>query len=251
VKAKSHFLILFCVGIILIGSIEVGQAQIIIETDYNSRDPDVYSSAYDTTGDLVLNTASSLSSVTSDGAPLNATQPLSNINDGITSHFNIAWFQNVGVNVDTGVDFTLSTNAATGGSPGGYDITDIQVVAGWDTIYRNFTNNDYTISYTLAGDAAPFTHTLTTVAYNPDYMTSASTLVDLNITGLSNVTALRFDITSLATGDEIGDGLDGPTVNQILVYGTAVESTPEPSTWALLLSGLGFLGFAAGRRAKG
>jgi uncharacterized protein YjiK len=94
-----------------------------------------------------------------------------------------------------------------------------------------------------------------------EYTTSGATVNASLISGLSTPAGIAVSgsdifVTNEGTGT-IGEyTTSGALVNASLVsglsnpYGIAVEAVPEPSTWAMLLGGLGLLAFGRRRKLK-
>ncbi|MFA7345955.1 MAG: PEP-CTERM sorting domain-containing protein [Terrimicrobiaceae bacterium] len=129
----------------------------------------------------------------------------------------------------TTFNLNLSTNTL------GYDITGVNTYAGWNDAR---VNQKYTLSYSTA--AAPTTFlSLGTFTFKPlpSNIGDASTRVSLTegTTGVlaTNVASIRF------TFEEPTDAGDRTVYREVDVLGVA--SVPEPSTFAMLLGGIGML----------
>lgn len=135
--------------------------------------------------------------------------------------------------VTTGAEiFVTSSNGSTHTSliyvlnpvAGGYDITHIDTYSGWNDSGRSRQN--YLVSYATAGDPNTFVP-LATVARDAG---GRSQWTELAITGLSGVTAMKFDFPSQQNG-HVG-------FREIDVIGNPI---PEPTGAAGLVLGLGGL----------
>jgi len=182
------------------------------------------------------------------------------INDGLASTYS----QNLGVNdtyfnhdVSSGDDldnspvvtFTLNTSVNTGG----YNLTSINSIYGWQD-WQSLSDQDYTISYTTVTDST-FT-VLDTVAYNPfdpaldnSQNGTHANATDVTLTQLGTITgvnAIRFSFTPYFGPSSVEQG--GQMIREIDVFGTPSE-VPEPSTYAMVLAGLAFVGFCVRRKA--
>jgi hypothetical protein len=184
--------------------------------------------------------------------------PLTGINDGAadanvvgpTSHE--TWFEgganfdpsNHSLNSNPVVTFTFSTPMT---------ITSLQSIYGWND-NNSFNDQDYTILYTLASNPSLML-TLGSVAYNPfepsndfsGFGPQGASMVDLSVSGLTNVKSISFEFTPyISSTSEQEQG--GQMIREIDVFGSPdVESVPEPSTWVLMLGGVGFLVFLTRR----
>ena len=129
----------------------------------------------------------------------------------------------------------------------------------WQTLSQNIAlvkNQTYTLSFglfaTLSGEQNPFNFTLSEVLNSGlnfevlDGQTSiGSSLVPgawttYNSTFTANTNAnynLRFDFVSGAT-----------PAKDVLLDGVSISAVPEPSTWAMMIGGLGLVGVAMRRR---
>lgn len=162
-------------------------------------------------------------------------------------------FQNVGTNV-TGV----------GGGDVGYWNIGGSGSSAVGSVIRSWNNNQYGLSTNgvVQGlEAAPFNLGLSgkvsgsqTVSYNAltHALTMTGTLTDLK-------TGITYDISDSATVDlsaKFGStmyvgftgGIGGTAADQRITAFSLTTAVPEPETYALLLAGLGLVGFAARRR---
>jgi hypothetical protein len=148
---------------------------------------------------------------------------------------------------------TFDTSAATG-SITGYTLSNIKAFAGWNA---DFASQDYTLSYTTVGGT---TVSLGTYFYNDTNSTDSATTTETSLTAALDapiavgVASLQFafgDAPAAAAGtSSYGAGQTG-AYEEIEAFGTATVSTPEPSTWALMLvGGLGVLAFYQRARSR-
>ncbi|MCV2356947.1 PEP-CTERM sorting domain-containing protein [Paucibacter sp. B2R-40] len=122
---------------------------------------------------------------------------------------------------------------------GGYNITSVDSYAGWDD-YRG--GQSYDLSYATAADPSNFIYLAS--VYN-DAQAGGNTNTHANILGssgylASNVQSLRFEFKGDLTYGYAG-------YREIDVQGVAA-AVPEPQSYALMLAGLGAIGFVARRR---
>jgi hypothetical protein len=203
-----------------------------IDSQYNDTSTAFF--PLNTTNDLVLTGASTLSSVTSSG-PIFLGE-LGNINNGLlggatTETTDVAtdalYFANGGPAAAGSITFHLNTAINTQG----YDISALNVFGGWN---QKAILQIFTVSYTKVGNSSPIT--LTNVNYVPfaypvgagDY-SSLTTIISDNASPLiSGVDSITF---SFEPYDFSGD-IRTTMLREISVIGTA--SVPEPSTMAII-----------------
>jgi hypothetical protein len=154
------------------------------------------------------------------------------------------------LNAKPTVTFTFDTSVNTLG----YNIDSLQSIYGWDD-NNSFSDQDYTITYTLVGSSSTFT--LGNVAFNPfdpgnpndvsggGATSSLVTLSDIGLTGVSSISFEFTPYTSPNTGKEQGAQL----IQEIDVFGEATP-IPEPRTWAMLLGGVLFMAVLTRRRFR-
>jgi hypothetical protein len=147
------------------------------------------------------------------------------------------------------VTFTLNTTA----NRLGYTLSSINSIYGWQN-FPSITDQDYSIYYTTVFNSTP--KLLATVAYNPfatgeggggdnplgQYASSQVTITQLG--SIKNVKTIEFAFTEYNDGSGIQNG---QMIQEIDVNGVA--AVPEPSTYAMLLAGLAFLGLCVRRKA--
>ena len=137
------------------------------------------------------------------------------------------------------ITFNLNTSLV-GGSPLGYNISGFDSIAGWSG--ANDAGQNLTVYYeTVASSLLPAADRFTelgnydnelTPADGADPVSTESAVTDANLTG---VVALEFVYSPLKYSGSL-------VMEEIDVDGSAVlATTPEPSTWALLLGGMGAL----------
>lgn len=145
--------------------------------------------------------------------------------------------------------FTFALNT-TGANSLGYDLTKITTIYGYSGYSQILANQSYTVSYSTL--LAPLTFVpLKTVSYTPFSDTDnggESSQVDLtNLTGAVYVSSIRFTFTDVP--DQAGLTRDAQLIRELDVTGTAMTvAAPEPSTYALLLASLAFLGLTVRRK---
>jgi hypothetical protein len=136
-------------------------------------------------------------------------------------------------------EYYLNTNASTGGSASGYDITSVDLFAGWDS-YASFGNQSWSLA--VATLANP---TWTTVGP----VTNCQPFTTSDVYGFTHV-KLADSTGVIATGVwavQIVTYSNYTIVNEIDVAGSA--TVPEPGTLALLATGLiGLLAYAWRKR---
>lgn len=128
----------------------------------------------------------------------------------------------------------------TGDNGLGYDITEIQSIAGWTN--GGLLNQKYDVSVLFVGDI-DFTD-LTTVDYEPG-TTGEGGSTKVNVTDstgtlASGIEAIRFDFLTTVAASDVGS-----VYNEIDVFGSS--TVPEPTSLALL--GLGGMMMLRRRRA--
>ncbi len=199
----------------------------IIEND-QSQAGGVYT--VNTTNDLLLNATpiASLGDPTAGGGDSGAA--ISYLTDGLTIGSNVGAGSAAGGNGGglTSLTYSLGSNAT------GYNISNIDTYSGWGDGGR--FQQSYTVLYSTAAAPSTFLTLYTVNPYGP--FGSNQAYIDLSSsTGplASNVADIQFQFNTTANGwtgyQELGvTGLAAATV-----------STPEPSTWAMMLSGLGLL----------
>jgi hypothetical protein len=136
---------------------------------------------------------------------------------------------------------TLNTSAT--GSLTGYDLSGIKTFVGWNT---DFASQDYTLSYSVVGpDQTTSFTSLGTYDYVATNSTDTATTTEISLTSSSGpiatgVAELKFQFNA-APGTNTG------AYEEIEAFGTPTVSlnTPEPSTYVLMLGGLGMLGLIA------
>jgi hypothetical protein len=143
--------------------------------------------------------------------------------------------------------------SAMGGSPGGsyatyslgsnvlgYTLDDIEVYSGWNDSGRY--QQGYTLSYALANDPDPSDPTFYTLYTVTPYPTDAYSTGDTQNGAMTELTSSNGVLMSGVS--EIKISFDQSTVNgyegyrEFVVDGSATAA-PEPSTWALMLAGIG------------
>jgi hypothetical protein len=125
----------------------------------------------------------------------------------------------------TTLTYTLNTDPLTGGSAAGYDITGVNVFAGWRDLTYDFNDQNWTLQ--VATVANPIFTDVKAVTYDADTSTTRSSLVSLtDSTGklATGVTGVRFFVEK--------QNSMGIVFREIDVIGAA--TVPEPSTIALL-----------------
>ena len=148
---------------------------------------------------------------------------------------------------------TIALNNAI--SLGGYTISGINLISGWNS---DDVNMNYTVSYSTVSDPGTFTSlgtykadsTLVTTnvdAYKAITLKSALT-ADSGVLA-ADVASIRFVFnTEAATSVGTSHGLGSTAYREIEVIG--VQSVPEPSTWAMLVGGMGMLAFGQQMRRR-
>ena len=148
---------------------------------------------------------------------------------------------------------TVWGSDSTSGTHKIVDVTDNQFMqfGGGDSAYTAFgvgTGGDYTLSFDYAGSGF-------WALYNNDLSAYVSNgpLVQINGMGSESTTLTLSDSSNykLYFGS-IGSGLPGMTSGMMLdnVSMTAVTPVPEPESYAMLVAGLGVLGFMSRRRQQ-
>jgi hypothetical protein len=142
----------------------------------------------------------------------------------------------------TTLTYTLNTDSLTGGSATGYDITGVNVFAGWRDADL-FESQKWTLR--VATLANPTFADIQSVDYSAPggSLSSKVSLTDSTGTIASGVTAIQLYVQ---VPSKIGNF--GIVFREIDVVGTA--SVPEPSTLGLLAAAMGIGGFAVARRRR-
>lgn len=199
--------------------------------------------------DLLNSGQSTFGSVTATTA-LTGLSSLDGLHDGLEaatysdSTFNrVACFAGAsGTGVAETFTFSLNLDAASGGSAAGYDITDIRSIAGWDTRDNSFQN--LTIYYTTTTNSNFVQLGTANMKTGYQYGGAWSTQIELTDNSGGNiatgVTALKF---------VYGAGSINTIIQEIDVMGTPTV-VPEPSTWAMIVGGLGMLAFSQRMRRQ-
>lgn len=120
------------------------------------------------------------------------------------------------------------------------NIGEIATYSGWDA-FRG--GQSYTVSYATAGDPLNFL-TLASVFNNAGGSGNVSTrAVITDTTGVlaSNVASVRFAFNGNLTSGPAG-------YREIDIFAAQVAAVPEPTSWAMLITGFGLVGAAARRR---
>lgn len=168
----------------------------------------------------------------------------------------------------TGMGFTSGTPILTGvinatGFTSSFTESDASLAS--PVTFDQFNANDYPGVTTVVGaGASSFNATITSFDANYFPSFSATSLI-LSFFNTSQVTpflqvdpSARFSSDGVADGDLLAsrgmvNGVSGPDFQFQADANTSfqVSAIPEPGTYALLLGGLGLVGFVAGRRRRG
>ena len=230
-----------------IASLSLNAGAQVLETDQASPDNGSFGTAF--AGDIQPNLLSGMTAVTNGVNPDVGGFPLTAITDGTTSP---AYYDNG--------DFTGSENLSkdpvltyvldpdTQSNPTGFTLTSIQTINGYvGNSDFSFADQAYTVSYALVANPSTFLP-LATVNYHPfnptatggtDSTSSEVTLTNLDISGVKSI---RFALVP-STGASGVNAQGGAALQEFQVFGS-VTQIPEPSTYAMMLAGLGALGLA-------
>ncbi len=118
----------------------------------------------------------------------------------------------------------------TGTSPGGYDLSQIDVYGGWNDSGRD--EQEYTVAYSLIGDPTTFID-LKAVDFNPSIDSNVQSAIDVTFTDdtlpflATGVAALRFTFDPSPENGYTGYA-------EISVIGSPSAVVPEPATLSIL-----------------
>jgi len=245
-KRIHHLLVGAALVVFASSPFHIAVAAPFVDSQYNDTSTAFF--PISTTNDLVLAGSNTLTSVTSTGSIFLGA--LGNINNGLlggsttlttVSATDTLYFGNGGPGAPGTVKFNLNTTT----NALGYDISSLNVFAGWNqkAIFQIFS-----VTYTTVGNSTPMT--LTNVNYLPfsnppasgDYSSLTSIVSDNSSPLISGVNSITFSFTP---HDFSGD-IRSTMLREISVIGTA--TVPEPSTVAALLFGSAIAGLTCWKR---
>ncbi len=182
----------------------------------------------------------SLSSVTAPTGEFHTTFPVSGLNDGsAAANGNYTYYPAFTGNL--GTDETAMPTTITFNLSGGYDLSMIQVISGWNDSNLGEQNFDL---YLRIGSGS-FVSYGNYQNLNPEFNNTSPSAYETSLTSdsgfiASNVTGIQF--VFMDPGYGINQGGDGGTlIRELQAFGTAT-TVPEPSAFALLgLAGAGLL----------
>jgi lysophospholipase L1-like esterase len=176
---------------------------------------------------LIRNGQPSLSSVSASHGPSIPTAfTTAGLNDGsAAANANLTYYGNTdstGGNLPVTLTFNLNTNRQTGGSPGGYVATNVQVISGWSDSY--LANQNLQLLFSINGGA--FTDYGTYQCFN--YLNGGNNSLLQSIQGngsvlASNVTGVQF-IFQAPQAPQGGSG--GTLIRELQVFGMAIDNPP-------------------------
>jgi hypothetical protein len=166
--------------------------------------------------------------------PPNAGFTLDGIHDGLTASYandpSGAFARNTYYSAaETTMTFFLNTNAASGGSPSGYEISGVNVFSGWKDV-DNFQGQKWTLR--VATLAHPDFSDIQSIAYRPPTGAKSAMVSITNTTStlVSGATAVQFIIQKLSSS--------GVVFREIDVTGVpSPPSVPPPAPTALTAMG--------------
>jgi lysophospholipase L1-like esterase len=233
--AKSIGLALVCAG--LVGPLAPKASGAIVQTvTYGASQ-----TALD--GAIAINLLqagqNSLATVTASTLPANApTFTTAGLNDGSAAgSANLTWYavKNAGGgNMPATVTFDLNTNSGTGGSAAGYDISSLQVIAGWTA--GNFGNQKFQLLFSMNGgaflDYGTFTAATTANSGNNSILNTLTSSSGLAMA--KGVTAIQFVFQNPGGSQSAPDGT---VIHEIQAFGTPTVSNTQPAPYRIVAVG--------------
>jgi len=173
------------------------------------------------------------SGLTSPAATLNFASPVLSANDAVTNQFAWVTFSpNVYFQPDSGFGITPNTLG---------NFTFATAPAYVDPVTMAIGVNQSGVAFQMAADNTPYTFT---ALLDGQVVDSATTTVS-DVAGFYGFTGEPW-FNQLAIAEAgVGGG------SYWVIGNVQLSSIPEPSTWAMMLSGFAGLGYAGNRRAKG
>jgi hypothetical protein len=141
------------------------------------------------------------------------------------------------------VTFTLNTNSLTGGSATGYDITEINSIAGFQG--NNIGFQSFALSFSNVSDPTAFTPDGGTFSNTPNNFNNGSGSTETTLTDSSGTIASGVAAIQLVYSEPTGDS-NGTLIHEIDVFGSASAAVPEPAS--LTLMGMAIAGLLPRRR---
>jgi hypothetical protein len=235
---------------LIIGASSAG-AQVVPNYNGYTQSPDTYFDGDISTSSLIYSGNASLDTDSLSGNA-STSGTIAGTDDGTADDSNLAGtelYLYVGTSgsFSETLSYTLNTDPLTGGSATGYDITSLNSIVGYDS--GNHAGQDFTL-YLSTLTTPAFTQYGGTFVNNFTYAANLATETSLTnmgggpiATGVTGIELVYVNPPTYVAGNGATGGGGDSVLREIDVFGTpsASVSTPEPSTYALLLAGVGLL----------